>query len=268
MDGTQTSNGKTPREPPSPEVEAVFQRLCDIGLNGAEPWNDAIEQRRESRRHDLTVMRAVSVESGVRLSETMAGRLSLNDSPMFGDMKDPIASLANLNRSVVQIVLAEERLDETTEERATRIVGEAQAQVKAEYEATAVRERTETQERRAENRDHVHSTVHAITLRAVRLPFSEREDLLGKLLADFDKDPIRYDRDPAELIAEAVARLGLDPKLSPAGKADLMERRKQQIATARDHLEALRGPFEIDGDNDGDDECSSAPPAKGRGPPH
>jgi hypothetical protein len=268
MDGTQSSNGKIKREPPSPEVEATFQRLCDIGLHGAEPWNDPVEKRRESRRHDLHILRASAVESAVRLNEAMGGRMPPHECPMFGNMRDPIASLASLNRSVVQIVLAEEQLDETTEERTARIVAEAEARVKAEYEAAAARARAETLVRRSENRRHVQHTVHQIALRGISLTFSERERLLGGLFADLDKDDTGYDRDPAELIAELTARLGLAPKLSPAGKADMMERRKQQIAVARDHLDVLRGPHEIDGDCDGDDESSSAPRARAQGPPH
>jgi hypothetical protein len=215
-------------------------------------------------------LRACSVEGGVRLNEAMGGRLAPHECPMFGNMRDPIAALASLNRSVVQIVLAEEQLDETTEERAARIVAETEGRVKAEYEAAAARDRAETLVRRTENRRHVHHTVREIALHGIKLTFSERERLLGGLFAGLDKDDTGYDRDPVELIAELTARLGLIPTLSPADKAYFAERRKTLIATARDHLEALRGPHEIDGDCDRDDdeENSSAPPARAQGPPH
>ena len=186
MSGTQTSGAKVERDPPLPLLEAAGRRLRDVGLNGATPWNDPPEERREARRRDLGIMRLVSVEGGIRLNEAMAGRLQPSQCPMFDDTKDPIGSLAKLNRTVVQIVLAEERLDESVEERAARVAAEAEARVKAERQDAAARDHTAAQIRRAETRRQVQHTVREITLEGIRLTYNEREEMLGDLFADLD----------------------------------------------------------------------------------
>ncbi|MDR3510771.1 MAG: hypothetical protein P4L73_04000, partial [Caulobacteraceae bacterium] len=115
MDGTNTSDGKVASEPPSPFLGELQDRQADI-VAGAEPWNDPREQRRAERRRDLEISRTISVETGVRLNEAMAGRIQSWQCPLFKNMKDPVVSLAKLNTSIVQIVLCEERVDETDEE--------------------------------------------------------------------------------------------------------------------------------------------------------
>jgi hypothetical protein len=268
MDGTQPPNDKIVREPPSPLVAELEGRLRDIGRNGAEPWNDPVEKRREARRRDLEIMRAVSVEAAVRLTEAMAGRIPSWECPLFQDIKDPIGALAKLNRSIIQLVLAEEQLDETVAERTARIVAEAEARMKAERDAAARHDYTQSQIRRSENRRQVQHAVCEITLAEYRLLPSERERMLTKLFADLDKDANRFEHDPALVIADVASRLGLTPTLSPADKHRLAKRREQRVAVARDHLEALRGEHPIDDDRDSDDESSSAPPTRAHGPPH
>ncbi len=42
---------------PSPFVAEVEERLRDIGMRGAEPWNDPVEKRRAARRRDMEISR-------------------------------------------------------------------------------------------------------------------------------------------------------------------------------------------------------------------
>ena len=125
MDGTQTSDGNIASDLPSPFLGEMQDRQADI-VAGAEPWNAARDKRREDRMRALEITRTVSVEADVRLNEAMAGRIQSWQCPLFKEMKDPISSMAKLNTSIVQIVLCEERLDETDEERIARIKAEGE----------------------------------------------------------------------------------------------------------------------------------------------
>ncbi len=263
MTGTQPPDGKIASDPTSPFVAELQDRQQAI-MGGAEPWNDPVELRREARRRHLEIMRTVSVESGVRLNEVMAGRLQLFECQLLKETKDPISSLAKLNISVVQITLAEERLDETVEERSARLAAENAACARSERREASAQDYAQSQIRRSENRQQVRLTVSEITLAKLRLRPAERTSLLNKLLTELDKDPTAYDRDPAAIVAQITSRLGLAPTVHPESKAYFAERRKDLIAGARDHLEAFRDPDTIDDD----DENSSAPPAQAQGPPH
>ena len=121
MDGTTQAEQDAKRREPSPLVGEVEGRLRDIVLNGAEPWNDPAEMRRETRRRDMEIMRLSAMEAALHTTEYICGRLPGWKREPFERITDPVASLANLNRAIVQITLAEERFDENNEERAARL---------------------------------------------------------------------------------------------------------------------------------------------------
>ncbi len=261
MNGTNTTGAAAGLQDPAFMAELI-DRLEAIASGGATPWNDEAEKRREARRRDMEIARTLSLKAAVHLTDAMAGRLPAEQCAMFAGMTDPITALANLNRSIVQVALAEERFDETGEERAARLTREAEAHDRAECAARDKRAFAAAQLRRAVNRRQVHHTVRELALSQLRLTYERREDLLGGLFAELDKDPSRFECDPAEVIAEISRRLGVTVELTPADKDRFAERRKKLVTAARDHLDVLRGGHEIDED------CVSAPPAQAQGPPH
>src|ERR1700744_5703758 len=203
MDGTIQPDPEAERRKPSPFVAELAQRQHTI-VQGAEPWNDPVEKRREDRRRDMEILRLASMESGIHITEYIAGRLPNWKKEAIEKLRNPVADLANLNRSIIQITLAEDRFDETSEERKARIVAEAEAQIRAERDAEAARAYTEGQIRRAENKRQVHDPVRAVPLSSLRLPFESREKVLGDLFRELDEDLAvgAYDGDPAETAAE------------------------------------------------------------------
>jgi hypothetical protein len=266
MDGTNTSDDNIASEPPSPFLGELQDRQADI-VAGAEPWNDPREQRRAERRRDLAICRVVSVETVVRANEAMAGRIQSWECPMFKTMKDPVASLAKLNTSIVQIVLCEERLDETDEERIARIKAEGEANARATERAAERRTQAETESRRSENRGQVRLAASEITLAHLGPRSLTRSRWLDKFLADLDRDRAAFDRDPAQLVAEITSRLGLSPALSPEDKTHFEQRRDDLFTGARERLDAL-WPDEADDPDDCDLADPSAPPVRAQGPPH
>ena len=255
MTGTDDTNTDRSREP-SPFVTELAARQQAI-VRGAEPWNDPIEKRRADRRRDMEILRLVSMESAVHITEYVAGRLPNWKKPALEGLRDPIASLANLNRSIIQITLAEDRFDETSEERAERIKAEAEAKARAEREAEATR-------RRAENKREVRSTVRAITLSSLRLPFSDRERMLADLFRELE-DENACDGDPAEIAADLCVRLGIAKGADPSY---LLERRAALTALARSHIEALRGAHTPEDDDSADAAVVPFAQAKAQGPPN
>jgi hypothetical protein len=175
--------------------------------------------------------------------------------------------MARLNTSIVQIVLCEERLDETDEERIARIKAEAEAAARAVERAAERRNSAEAQMRRSENRGQVRLAVSEITLAHLGPDSLIRSRWLDKFLADLDRDKAAFDRDPARLVAEITSRLGLAPTLSPEDKARFAERREDLFTGARDYLDTL-WPDGADDPDDCDIADSSAPPVRAQGPPH
>jgi hypothetical protein len=172
--------------------------------------------------------------------------------------------LANLNRAIVQITLAEDRFDESAEDRAARIKAEAEAKVRAEQAAAKEHDYTAGQIRRAENKRQAHGAIRAIALDHIRLPRGDRENLLTDMLRAWE-DEDAYDGDPAEIVADACAQLALTPRIvpdaeikTPDGKIDLIARKTRLVAFARTYLDLMKpaGPGD-DGDF-----------AHGQGPPH
>ena len=80
----------------------------------------AEDDRREERRRVLEIARGAALAASLATSEYICGMLPAERRDAFATVRDPIAALANLNRAIVQIVLAEEQLDETEAERAER----------------------------------------------------------------------------------------------------------------------------------------------------
>src|ERR1700722_14806564 len=264
MDGTTETEREAKRREPSPLVAEVEERLRAIMQNGAEPWNAPLEERRATRRRDMEIMRLSAMEAALHTTEYICGRLPAWKPEAFERVTDPIASLANLNRAIVQITLAEDRFDESAEDRAARIKAEAEARVRAEQAALAERDYTAGQIRRAENKRQTHGAIRAIALDYIRLPRGDREDLLPNLFDIWEAEDA-YDGDPAETVADACAQLALTPRIvpdaeiqTPDGKIDIIVRRTRLAAFARTYLDLMKpaGPAD-DGDF-----------AQGQGPPH
>ena len=259
MSETTEAEREARRREPSPLVAEVEGRLRDIVQNGAEPWNDPAEVRREARRRDMEMLRLSGMESALHTNEYICGRLPNWKREAFEKVADPLASLANLNRSIVQITLAEDRFDESREERAARLKAEAEARVRAERADEA--ERTLI---RAEKKRHIQQTVRAITLDHIRLPYDDRETMFDALFRSMDADG-SYDAEPAEIVADVVARFGIVSRIVPDaeiktadGKIDLAARKARVTAFAQTYLDLMKpaGP-----DDDGEF-------AQGQGPPH
>ena len=264
MDGTSEQDREAKRREPSPLVGEVEERLRDIVQNGAEPWNAPLEERRATRRRDMEILRLSAMEAALHTTEYICGRLPNWKREAFEKVSDPVASLANLNRAIVQITLAEDRFDESAEDRAARIKAEAEARVKAEQAAAREHDYTAGQIRRTETKRQVQGAIRAITLDYIRLPYGDREKLFDDLFRELEANDA-YDGDPAETIADVCHRLAIVPKIvpdaeikTPDGTIDLMGRRKRLRAFARTYLDLTKPTDPAD---DGDF-------AQAQGPPH
>jgi len=264
MDGTSEQDREAKRREPSPLVGEVEERLRDIVQNGAEPWNAPLEERRATRRRDMEILRLSAMEAALHTTEYICGRLPNWKREAFERVSDPVASLANLNRAIVQITLAEDRFDESAEDRAARIKAEAEARVKAEQAALAERDYTAGQIRRAENRRQTHGAIRAIALDYIRLPYGDREKLFNDLFRELEANDA-YDGDPAETVADVCHRLAIVRRIvpptevrTPDGKTDLAARKARVVAFAQTYLDLMKP---ADAADDGDF-------AQGQGPPH
>jgi hypothetical protein len=255
-----TTSQEEARKPwPFAEEMAARQRAI---VKGAEPWNDPVEERRANRRRDMEMLRLASMESAFHITEFIAGRLPNWKKPALEQLDNPIAALANLNRSIIQITLAEERFDETREERLERVKAEAEAKARAEREAEAA-------VRRAENKRDVQGAVRAVSLSNLNLTYSDREKRLGDLFRELDHDDggvSLYDGDPVEAAVGLCLRLGIAPR-EPADPKSLLDRRAALTELARTHIEALRGAPTPAGDVNPAANDATAPAARAQGPP-
>lgn len=263
MTGTETHSEDDAREPwPFAEEMAERQRAV---VAGAEPWNLPVEERRAIRRRDMEILRLASMESAFHITEYIAGRLPNWKKQALEKLDNPVAALANLNRSIIQMTLAEDRFDETCEERAERIKAEAEAQARAEREADAGRLQAEATLRRAETKRQAQAAVRAITLSSLRLPFADREKILAELFRELEDDEI-CDGDPAEIAAGLCLRFGIPTK--GADPKYILERRAELAKLARAHIEALRGAPVPQDDEVGPETGGMSFAAKAQGPPN
>jgi len=256
MTGANPPDREAQQRKPSPLAEVAADRLREItaaamadldcaiavGTGHADEAERRRAMRREIRRRDIEIARISTLEAVVHTTEYIAGRLPNWKCDVFAHVKDPLASLANLNRALIQLTLAEDRLDESDIERAERLKAEAEAKARAEREAEreaeTARAETEAQIRRAENKRQVQQTVRAITISGLKLPFASREKLLADLFRELESEEVYHD-DPAETVADLCVRLGI-----AANGTDLkpvLERRAALAELARAHIEALRG---------------------------
>lgn len=274
MSETTEAEREARRRQPSPLVGEVEERLRDIAQNGAEPWNAPLEERRATRRRDMEILRLSAMEAALHTTEYICGRLPSWKREAFETVNDSIAALANLNRAIVQVTLAEDRFDESAEERAARIKAEAEARVRAEQAAAAAHSDAERTLRRAENKRQANGAIRAITLDYIRLPYGDREKLFDDLFRELNANGA-YDADPAETVADICHRLAIVPKIvpdaqiqTPDGKIDLAARRKRLLAFARTYLDLMK-PADPADDRDEDGLSDpSVPPAQAQGPPH
>jgi len=271
MSGTEPHNQDEARKP-WPFAEEMAERQRQV-VRGAEPWNSPVEERRAGRRRDMELLRLASMESAFHITEYIAGRLPNWKKPALEALKDPVAALANLNRSIIQITLAEDRFDETREERAERIKAEAEAKARAEREAEAARAYTDAQIRRAENKRQVQGAVRAIALSTLSLSYENREKVLADLFRELEQDNGpggAYGRDPVETAVDLCSRLGIGPKdKDKANPARVLERRTALAALVRAHLETLRGPPAPDTGDGGEGNETVVPfAASAQGPPN
>jgi hypothetical protein len=307
MNGTHASGDTLARDPTSPFIDEVQARQQDIlsgapsdgpadrqtlyldgaterlteavkhataGLETTDRWNTP-EARRERRARDMELARMMAIEVAARMAEAMAGRIPEYQCPMFGQIKDPVAAFANLNRAIIQIAMYEDRLDESAEERAARLAAENTARAQAAQKAETQRGYTQSQGRRAERRTHIQRAMREITIDCKPdLDCHEREDLLDELFLEYDFDEnASWDRNPAEIVYDLCARVGfeftpIDPALRNEER-DPADRRSDALKLVQHYLDATesRGD-ERYGDEDEDDESPSAPPAQAQGPPH
>ena len=285
MDGTSHTDREDEQRKPSALAATVADRLREVTA-GAMADPDAAEavgaahadeaerrraMRREVRRRDIEIARIAALESMIHTSEFIAGRLPGWKREIFEHVRDPVASLANLSRAVIQLTLAEDRLDESDAERAERVKAEAEAKVRAEREAEAARAYTDGQIRRAEHKRQVKSMVRAVSLSSIRIPFDEREKLLDDLFRELENEDeavSAYNGDPAETAADLCLRLGFGPK--DVSSKQILERRAALIEVAREHIEGLRGPHVLDAEDAAAPDgavVSFAQAAKAQGPP-
>jgi hypothetical protein len=260
MSGTETDSPDTARKP-WPFAEEMAERQRQI-VCGAEPWNAPVEERRAVRRRDMEILRLASMEAAFHITEFIAGRLPNWKKEALEKLDNPVAALANLNRSIIQITLAEDRFDETAEERAQRIRDEADARARAEREAEAAL-------RRAENKRDVQGAVRAVSLSNLNLTYSDREKRLGDLFRELDHEDdgvSLYDGDPVEAAAGLCLRLGITPR-EPADLKSLLDRRAALAELARAHIEALRGAPTPAGDANPAANDTAAPAPRAQGPP-
>ncbi|HEX4507179.1 MAG TPA: hypothetical protein VH722_15725 [Alphaproteobacteria bacterium] len=269
MDEATHSDREAERRKPSPFVAELAERQQAI-VQGAAPWNDPVEQRRADRRRDMEILRLASMESAIHITEYIAGRLPNWKKEAIEKIGNPVAALANLNRSIIQITLAEDRFDETGEERLARIKAEAEAEARARNEAEAARAYTDAQIRRAENKRQVKGLIRAVSLSSIRLPFDQQQKLLDDLFRELETEDAAvsaYNGDPAETAADLFLRLGFGPK--DVTTKQILERRAALVEAARAHIEGLRGPPEAAADAaDPDGAVVSFAQAKAQGPPN
>jgi hypothetical protein len=266
MNGTPEDDREARLREPSPFVAELQERMRDIYANGAEPWNDPLEKRRAERRRDMQLLRISNMEVAVHTGEYICSRLPGWKREPFEHVKDPVASLANLNRAIVQITLAEDRFDESGEERLARIKAEAKAEVDARLQA----ERTL---RRAETKRDVENSVRAIALDHIRLPFDLREARFKALFAGLDDDD--FDADPAEIVTDLCTRMSLAPVIAPDeeaqtpdGQIDLAARKAKLLAFARQYLKLMKIPAPVDDRDEAELADPPEPPVRAQGPPH
>jgi len=274
MDGTSyewnPKDGRPKLVGLGPFASEMQDRQRDIAQNGAEPWNDPVEDRRARRRRDMELLRLGAMETAFHMVDHVAGRLPAWKGEVFEHVKDPLASLANLNRSIIQITISEDRLDETGEERALRIKAEAEAEVRARHDAETARVAAEAELNRAANKRQVEGAVRAITLSSLNLNYHDRETLLAGLFKELETGDA-YDDDPEFTVTDLCLRLGIAPKDKGADPKPILERRAALAKVARASLEALRGPhMPADDDEPASDETIAAftHAAKAQGPPN
>jgi len=274
MSETTEAEREARRRQPSPLVGEVEERLRDIAQNGAEPWNAPLEERRATRRRDMEILRLSALEAALHTTEYICGRLPSWKREAFETVSDPIAALANLNRAIVQVTLAEDRFDESAEERAARIKAEAEARVRAEQAAAAAHSDAERTLRRAENKRQANGAIRAITLDYIRLPYGDREKLFDDLFRELNANGA-YDADPAETVADICHRLAIVPKIvpdaqiqTPDGKIDLAARRKRLLAFARTYLDLMKPAAPSNDRDESDIAETSVASARAQGPPH
>ena len=225
-------------------------------------------RRREDRLRMTEMVRLSTTDILLRTNEYLAGRLDSRQSGNLDRARDPLAAVPALNRSIIQLTLLEERLDESDAERAERIRQEAEAKARARQEKAG-------EARRSETRRRVHDTVRAVSLACLEpsLAYHDRESLLDDAFGDFEEDTGgAYDGDPAELSADILTRLAAfhcAPAERPEQVPDILTRRARLVALARDYLGGLQGPPVPD---TGDGPMSFAPVLAGpaecaQGPP-
>jgi hypothetical protein len=280
-----------PKREPWPFLGAVEGRLREAVVEGkaaqqAEDTRPPEEDpealtarrraiRREDRLRMTEMVRLATTDILLRTTEYLAGRLDSWQSGNIDRARDPLATVPALNRSIIQLTLLEERLDESNEERTERIKQEAEAKVRAQQAAEAAEQEKAGEALRGETRRRVHDTVRAISLTCLEpgLAYHDRESLLDDAFGDFEDDTdCAYDGDPAELSADILTRLAVlhaAPMAANEKLPDILTRRAHLVALAREYLAGLEGPHVLDtGDRPMSFAVASAAPAEcAQGPP-
>jgi hypothetical protein len=242
--------------------EAIAEGKAEVAAELAEPPEPDPEaeaarrraRRREDRLRNIEMVRLATTDTLFRTTEYLAGRLNSWQAGNIDRARDPLAAVPAINRSIIQLTLLEERLDESDEERTQRIKAEAEAKARAAAAAAAERDEKAGEARRSETRRRVHDTVRAISLACLEpsLDYRDRESLLEDVFSDYEDDTgDSYDGDPAQLAADILTRL-LDLHAEqmdrPGAVPDILSRRVRLVALAREYLAGLQGPHVLHAD--------------------
>ena len=213
------------------------------GTFAATDDDAARSERNAERLRDLAAARRMTMEMMARLSVGI--RLPEADADE-GQIKDPYLTMSRLQLGLCRIVALEQRLDESAEMRARRLVQEEAERQAAAEKAT---EESECRKREADRRTARAETDARKTLirKAVReasfdldakMSIAEREDLIAGLFVDFEAYQ-DYADDPAaivvELCCDLAVEMGCKDPMEPGGIAGL-----SRDATDEQRLEAMR----------------------------
>jgi hypothetical protein len=234
-------------------------------LRAGDSWR---EVRRVDRLRSVVVARDACTAAILRIERGLACRLPDREQSQFDVGGDPHLALTRVVTALGRMVVLEDRLDESAEQRTARLAAEA-----AEREKARLAEQAQLNRRRMEavlekKKAHIRRAVDLAQRHAAPdMRLIDRITRLDDLFGKFD-DYGDWDDDPVKLVADLCIQLGLHaplPKGSgprPKNKAEQAARaRAQMLKTAQCYLDwtADSAPAELDE--------PTAPPARSQGPP-
>ncbi len=235
---------------------------------------DPDETRRASRRDDLDRSMQMTTEMIEHLAKGLTGLLCNAAHDSVEKLKDPFLAMNRMQRELRRVIALAEQLDEDDAQRAERLAAEAEA----EEEAARRAERWEAGRAAREADEAKKAAIRQAVTDAARDAWGDDTDIddedddddddddresVRHLLADLFDDYetyADYDRDPAELVAEMCAELGLKPEADLLAEAEADE--NPEAAEQAIALELARGYLDRAGWM-----VEPAPVQDGHGPP-